>query len=74
MSPELLDYFFNIRTRTFANLNEPEKALLHSIYDRPEYKVVLPSLPAQPTKSSLTSPPAMLIKRAMSCNVMVAGC
>jgi hypothetical protein len=74
MSPELLDYFFNIRTRTFANLNEPEKALLHSIYDRPEYKVVLPSLPAQPTKSSLTSPPAMLIKRAMSCNVMLAGC
>jgi hypothetical protein len=50
MSPELLDYFFNVRTTTFANLNEVEKALLHSIYDRPEYKVVLPAMPAPPTK------------------------
>jgi hypothetical protein len=46
LTPELLDYFFNRRTRTFANLNEPEKALLHSIYDQPEYKVVLPAMTA----------------------------
>lgn len=46
LTPELLDYFFNRRTRTFANLNELEKALLHSIYDQPEYKVVLPAMAA----------------------------
>ena len=44
LTPDLLDYFFNVRTRTFARLGEAEKALLHSIYDRPEYKAVLPPL------------------------------
>lgn len=43
MTPDLLDYFFNQRTRTFKNLNEREKALLHSIYNRPDYKQVLPN-------------------------------
>lgn len=72
MTPELLDYFFNIRTRTFANLNEVEKTLLHSIYDCPEYKVVLPAMPGQQTKSSVMGGPVqnMVINRDMSCNAM----
>jgi len=77
MTPELLDYFFNIRSRTFANLNDQEKALLHSIYDRPEYKVVLPAMPAPSTKSIVTPPPAMgldmQVKHDMSCNAMTSG-
>ena len=44
MTPDLLDYFFNQRTRTFQNLNEREKGLLHSIYNLPEYKQVLPAV------------------------------
>jgi len=45
LSPELLNYFFNVRTKTFANLSDRKKALLHSIYNLPEYQWVLPSLP-----------------------------
>jgi len=45
LTPQLLDYFFNVRTRTFENLSERKKALLHSIYDLPEYWSVLPRLP-----------------------------
>ncbi|MDO8287612.1 MAG: GNAT family N-acetyltransferase [Parvibaculum sp.] len=43
MTPDLLDYFFNQRTRTFKNLSEREKGLLHSIYNLAEYKQVLPA-------------------------------
>ena len=46
LTPELLDYFFNVRTQTFDELSESKKALLHSIYDLPAYKAVLPSLSA----------------------------
>jgi hypothetical protein len=45
MTPELLDYFFNQRTQVFARLDDDEKRLLHSIYDLPAYKAVLPELP-----------------------------
>ncbi len=45
MTPELLDHFFNHRTEVFASLDEHKKALLHSIYDLPEYRRVLPPLP-----------------------------
>lgn len=45
MTPELLDYFFNIRTQGFANLDDRKKALLHSIYDLREYRAVLPRVP-----------------------------
>jgi GNAT superfamily N-acetyltransferase len=44
LTPELLDYFFNVRTHTFENLSERKKALLHTIYDLPEYRSVLPAL------------------------------
>lgn len=45
LTPDLIDYFFNRRTQVFANLSERKKALLHLIYDLPEYRAVLPALP-----------------------------
>mgnify|MGYP000867285579 CR=1 FL=1 len=45
LTPELLDYFFNQRTRVFASLSDRKKALMHSIYDLPEYRAVLPNAP-----------------------------
>ncbi|MDR3221920.1 MAG: hypothetical protein LBU46_07960 [Candidatus Accumulibacter sp.] len=47
LTPELIDYFFNIRTDTFRNLSTRKKVLLHSIYDLPAYRAVLPKLPAR---------------------------
>lgn len=44
ITPDLLDYFFNICTPTFQNLSERDKGLLHSIYNLPEYKQVLPAV------------------------------
>jgi hypothetical protein len=45
MTPALIDHFFNQRTRVFDELDLRRKLLLHSIYDLPEYREVLPSLP-----------------------------
>ncbi len=45
LTPELLDHFFNVRTKTFENLSERKKALIHTIYDLPQYRSVLPALP-----------------------------
>lgn len=45
LTPELLDYFFNVRTQGFHNLDDHKKSLLHSIYDLPQYRKVLPALP-----------------------------
>jgi hypothetical protein len=47
LTPELLDYFFNQRTRGFAELESRKQALLHSIYDLAAYRHVLPELPDQ---------------------------
>lgn len=44
LTPELLDHFFNVRTRIFENLSERTKAELHSIYSPAEYRSVLPAL------------------------------
>ncbi|PKO88923.1 MAG: hypothetical protein CVU18_05715 [Betaproteobacteria bacterium HGW-Betaproteobacteria-12] len=46
LTPYLLDHFFNCRTQGFANLDARKKALLHSIYDLPAYRDILPELPA----------------------------
>jgi hypothetical protein len=46
LTPELIDYFFNIRTDTFRNMSVRRKILLHTIYDLPEYRKILPELPA----------------------------
>ncbi len=45
LTPELLDYFFNQRTRVFASLSDRKKTLLHSIYDLAGYRAVLPPEP-----------------------------
>jgi hypothetical protein len=45
LTPDLLDYFFNVRTSGFRNLSARKQALLHLIYDLPEYRAVLPALP-----------------------------
>ena len=45
LTPALLDHFFNVKTKTFENLSERKKALLHLIYDLPKYRAVLPVLP-----------------------------
>lgn len=47
MTPDLLDYFFNQRTQVFARLSGREKLLLHSIYDLPAYKPLLPPVPPE---------------------------
>jgi hypothetical protein len=44
LTPELMDYFFNQQTQGFQKLDERERVLLHSIYNLPEYKAVLPPL------------------------------
>jgi hypothetical protein len=47
LTPELLDHFFNVRTKGFAALDSRKKLLLHSIYDLPAYRKVLPEMPPQ---------------------------
>lgn len=44
MTPQLLDHFFNQRTRVFDTLNERQRELLHSIYLHWAYRAVLPPL------------------------------
>lgn len=44
MTPELLDHFFNVKTRVFEELDDRRKMLLWSIYQTPEYRRVLPML------------------------------
>uniref|UniRef100_Q47JF3 N-acyl amino acid synthase FeeM catalytic core domain-containing protein n=1 Tax=Dechloromonas aromatica (strain RCB) TaxID=159087 RepID=Q47JF3_DECAR len=45
LTPELIDYFFNKKTSVFADLSDRKKALLHLIYDLPEYRKILPAIP-----------------------------
>ncbi|MDR0565010.1 MAG: hypothetical protein LBG78_08790 [Azoarcus sp.] len=42
MTPELIDYFFNKKTKLFSKLNSHEIDLLHAIYNLPEYQHCLP--------------------------------
>ncbi|HOG04204.1 MAG TPA: GNAT family N-acetyltransferase [Accumulibacter sp.] len=44
LTPDLLDYFFNVRTSVFSELSDRKKCLLHTIYDLPAYRAVLPVL------------------------------
>jgi len=46
LTPDLIDYFFNQKTQVFANLSDRKKALMHLIYDLPDYQRVLPPLTA----------------------------
>jgi hypothetical protein len=42
LTPDLLDHFFNVRTSVFSELSDRKKCLLHTIYDLPAYRSVLP--------------------------------
>ncbi|MBT0963807.1 N-acyl amino acid synthase FeeM domain-containing protein [Denitromonas iodatirespirans] len=53
MIPALMDHFFNQRTQTFARLRLRELMLLHSIYDLPEFKSVLPPVPDDAPRSEM---------------------
>jgi hypothetical protein len=53
MTPEMLDYFFNIRTSHFKGLNDHDRARLHMIYDLPEYHAVLPDFSQRASESRL---------------------
>lgn len=43
LTPAMMDYFFNQRTRVFSTLDERKRLLLRSIYDDPAYASVLPA-------------------------------
>ncbi|HEX6734645.1 MAG TPA: GNAT family N-acetyltransferase [Azonexus sp.] len=53
LTPDLIDYFFNQRTRVFAELSDRKKALLHLIYDLADYKAILPPLPVPPAEAQV---------------------
>lgn len=44
MTAQMLDHFFNRRTRLFATLTPAQSRTLHAIYDHPAYAAVLPGL------------------------------
>jgi hypothetical protein len=44
MTPALLDYFFNVKTSTFALLGARERLALHACYPFAEYAAVLPPI------------------------------
>lgn len=78
MTPELLDYFFNLRTQTFKNLGEREKGLLHLIYNLSQYQPVLPSdfsnskfpgLQRKHQRFSLKCPGSFTVTRADSTDI-----
>ncbi|MFG6466403.1 GNAT family N-acetyltransferase [Pelomonas baiyunensis] len=47
LTPSMLDYFFNQRSRVFDELDDRRRALLWSIYDQPEFRPVLPMVSAK---------------------------
>jgi GNAT superfamily N-acetyltransferase len=48
MTPSMLDYFFNQRTKGFEQMDEKKRLLVHSIYDLEAYRAVLPAAPTSP--------------------------
>ena len=48
MTTDLLDHFFNHRTKVFESLGTREKMLLHSIYNLPEHQKMLPAIDHAP--------------------------
>ena len=43
LTPSMMDYFFNQRTRVFDALDDRKRLLLRTIYDDPSYAAVLPA-------------------------------
>lgn len=48
MTPEMLDYFFNVRSDIFRAMTDREKGLVRSLYDNAKYQHVLPPDPGIP--------------------------
>lgn len=73
MTPPLLDWFFNQRTRVFESLDLRRRLLLHAVYDDPAYAAVLPPLPS--ARAAL--PPLRRHRRySLACpaRVLLDGC
>ena len=45
LTPELIDYFFNIKTQTFTTMTEREVLTLHQLYQDNDFKAILPPQP-----------------------------
>jgi GNAT superfamily N-acetyltransferase len=43
LTPALINHFFNVRTGCFSRLDPHQVALLHSLYEHPAYRAVLPA-------------------------------
>jgi hypothetical protein len=56
LTPAMMDYFFNQRTRVFRSLDDRKRLLLRSIYDHDSYAAVLPA-------PSGSAPPAAALRR-----------
>jgi len=73
LTPALIDYFFNERTDVFATLSERKKALLHLIYDLPEYQKILPPLPSAGENRQVRQHRRFSVKCPASLNATVAN-
>ena len=62
LTPELVDHFFNVRTQTFKNLSPRKQALLHTIYDLPEYRAILPQVTGNSDGPPIRSHPRFSVK------------
>lgn len=73
LTPQLLDYFFNVKTKTFENLSARKKALLHSIYDLPEYWSVLPKISELPESVPIRQYPRFSVRCPATIDVDTTG-
>lgn len=74
MTAQLLDHFFNRKTQVFAQLDERRKAMLHAIYDLPEYRAVLPPLAQQPAQmTTLRRHPRFSLKCSGTLDIEIDG-
>lgn len=74
MTAPLLDHFFNRKTQVFAQLDERKKAMLHALYDLPEYRAVLPPLQQQAAQmTTLRRHPRFSLKCSGSLEIAIDG-
>lgn len=74
MTAPLLDYFFNQKTQVFAQLDERKKAMLHEVYDLPDYRAILPPLQQPPTQmTTLRRHPRFSLKCHGSLEIDIDG-